>query len=103
MLQQDQPDDYVVGTGLAHSVADLVRIAFGAANLDWQAYVKTDESLIRPAEVDHLVADSYKAKKNLGWKPKVSFADLIAMMVDHDLYRLSRGLPLYASVAFAGS
>jgi GDPmannose 4,6-dehydratase len=103
MLQQDEPDDYVVGTGVAHSVADLVRIAFGSVNLAWQEFVKVDESLFRPAEVDHLLADSSKANKKLGWKPKVSFSELIAMMVDHDIYRLSKGLPLYASVALAGS
>lgn len=103
MLQQDEPDDYVVGTGVAHSVADLVRIAFDSAKLEWQDFVKTDESLIRPAEVDHLLADTSKAKARLGWKPKVSFPELVAMMVDHDVYRLGKGLPLYASVALAGS
>ena len=103
MLQQDEPDDYVVGTGVAHSVSDLVRIAFGSANLEWQEFVKTDESLIRPAEVDHLLADTSKASTKLAWKPKVSFSELIAMMVDHDVYRLGKGLPLYASVALAGS
>ena len=103
MLQQNEPDDYVIGTGVAHSVADLVRVAFHAANLDWQEFVRVDESLLRPAEVDHLLADSSKARNKLGWKPKVSFDELIAMMVDHDIYRLSKGLPLYASVALAGS
>jgi GDPmannose 4,6-dehydratase len=103
MLQLDEPDDYVVGTGVAHSVSDLVRIAFGSTNLNWQEFVKTDESLIRPAEVDHLLADTSKASARLGWKPKVSFPELIAMMVDHDVYRLGKGLPLYASVALAGS
>jgi GDPmannose 4,6-dehydratase len=103
MLQQDEADDYVIGTGVAHSVADLVRIAFDSAKLDWQDFVKTDESLLRPAEVDHLLADSGKASAKLGWKPKVSFSELIAMMIDHDIYRLGKGLPLYASVALAGS
>ena len=103
MLQQDMPDDYVIGTGVAHSVADLAKIAFAAASLDWKEFVRVDESLIRPAEVDHLVADSSKAKTRLGWTPKVSFSELIAMMVDHDIYRLSKGLPLYASVALADS
>lgn len=103
MLQQDEPDDYVVGTGVTHSVADLVKIAFNAANLDWREFVKTDESLIRPAEVDHLLADSSKAKRKLGWSPRGSFAELIVMMVDHDIYRMTKGLPLYASVALAGS
>jgi GDPmannose 4,6-dehydratase len=103
MLQQNKPDDYVVGTGVAHSVADLVRIAFQSADLSWQDFVRVDESLFRPAEVDHLLADSTKASRKLGWTPKVSFAELIAMMVDQDLYRLKKGLPLYASVALAGS
>jgi GDPmannose 4,6-dehydratase len=103
MLQQNEPDDYVVGTGVAHSVADLVRIAFQSADLSWQDFVRVDESLFRPAEVDHLLADSTKASRKLGWTPKVSFAELIAMMVDQDLYRLKKGLPLYASVALAGS
>lgn len=103
MLQQKDPEDYVVGTGVAHSVAELVRIAFRAANLDWREFVRTDESLIRPAEVDHLLADASKAQTALGWKPKVSFSELIGMMVDHDVYRLSKGLPLYSSVALAGS
>lgn len=103
MLQQEEPDDYVVGTGVAHSVADLVRIAFDSAKLDWQDFVKTDQSLLRPAEVDHLLADSSKASNKLGWRPKVSFSELIAMMVDHDIYRLDKNLPLYASVALAGS
>ena len=101
MLQQDEPDDYVVGTGVVHSVADLVRIAFSSVKLDWREFVKSDKSLFRPAEVDHLLADSSKAATKLGWKPKVSFTELIAMMVDHDLYRLGKGLPLYASVARA--
>jgi GDPmannose 4,6-dehydratase len=99
MLQQDEPDDYVVGTGVAHSVTDLVRIAFSSVKLDWRDFVKTDESLFRSAEVDHLLANSSKAAAKLGWKPKVSFPELIAMMVDHDIYRLGKGLPLYASVA----
>jgi GDPmannose 4,6-dehydratase len=103
MLQQNEPDDYVVGTGVAHSVADLVKIAFDAANLPWQEFVRTDEALMRPAEVDHLLANASKARRKLGWEPKVSFGELIAMMVDHDIYRLSKGLPLYASVALAGS
>jgi GDPmannose 4,6-dehydratase len=103
MLQESEPDDYVVGTGVAHSVADLVRLAFDAANLPWQEFVRIDEALMRPAEVDHLLADPSKASRKLGWKPKLSFSELIAMMVDHDIYRLSKGLPLYASVALAGS
>lgn len=103
MLQQDEPDDYVIGSGVAHSVADLLKIAFGSVKLNWQEFVRIDESLIRPAEVDRLLADSSKAKNKLNWQPKVSFAELISMMVDHDIYRLSKGLPLHGWVALAGS
>lgn len=77
MLQQDEADDYVIGTGIAHSVADLVRTAFSSAKLDWQDFVKTNASLFRPAEVDRLLADSSKATAELGWKPTVSFTELI--------------------------
>ena len=103
MLQQDAPDDYVIATGVAHSVADLVRNAFQCVNLDWQEFVRVDNSLLRPAEVDHLVGDSSKALKQFGWRPKISFPELIAMMVDHDIHRLRKGLPLYATVALASS
>lgn len=85
MLQQEQPDDFVVGTGECHTVRDFVEVAFDHAKLDWRKYVKIDTSLIRPAEVDHLVADSSKARKILKWKPKVSFEKLVTMMVDADL------------------
>ena len=88
MLQQDKPDDYVVGTGEAHSVRELCEAAFGHVGLDWKKFVKVDQSLFRPAEVDHLIADASKARKMLGWKPKVSFKQLITMMVDSDLERL---------------
>ncbi|HTD23671.1 MAG TPA: GDP-mannose 4,6-dehydratase [Terriglobales bacterium] len=98
MLQQEQPDDYVIGTGVSHSVAELLEIAFKSVGLEWREFVRIDESLLRPAEVDHLLADTTKATQKLGWKPKVSFAELIAMMVDHDVYRIQRGMPLYASV-----
>jgi len=88
MLQQDEPDDYVVGTGVTHSVQDLVEVAFGHAGLDWQEYVKEDPRFRRPAEVEHLEADPAKAKRVLGWEPKVSFEQLITMMVDADIERL---------------
>lgn len=99
MLQQDKPDDYVVGTGVAHSVADFVRTAFESVGLDWQEFVKVDPALFRPAEVDHLRADPSKAKKQLGWQPRVSFAELVDMMVDHDVYRMKNGMSAYAAVA----
>jgi GDPmannose 4,6-dehydratase len=87
MLQQDKPDDYVVATGMKHSVRELVELAFGRAGLDWRQYVETDPKLHRPAEVNTLRGDASKAQRVLGWQPKVSFADLINMMVDADLER----------------
>ena len=89
MLQQDVPDDYVVATGVSHSVQQLVETAFGHAGLDWKKHVRTDPTLIRPAEVDHLIGDPAKAKAKLGWEPSVGFARLIAMMVDADVERHS--------------
>jgi GDPmannose 4,6-dehydratase len=88
MLQQPEPQDYVVGTGQTHSVRELVEAAFGHAGLDWKRYVKTDPKFVRPAEVDLLQADPSKARRELGWTPKVSFAELVGMMVDADLVRL---------------
>ncbi|MEK7367021.1 MAG: GDP-mannose 4,6-dehydratase, partial [candidate division NC10 bacterium] len=87
MLQQDAPDDYVVGTGETHSVGELAEAAFARAGLDWRQYVVVDRALIRPAEVDFLVADATKARTKLGWVPTVSFEGLVAMMVDADLKR----------------
>ena len=89
MLQQDHPDDYVVASGVAHSVRDLVDAAFGHVGLDWQAYVRTDSKLLRPAEVDHLIGDATKARAELGWRPSVDFKGLVEMMVDADLARLT--------------
>jgi GDPmannose 4,6-dehydratase len=89
MLQQEHPDDYVIATGISHSVRDLIEIAFGHAGLDWERHVKVDPALLRPAEVDHLLGDASKAKAQLGWTPQVDFKQLIEMMVDADLERLS--------------
>jgi GDPmannose 4,6-dehydratase len=89
MLQQPEPDDYVIATGIAHSVQDLVEIAFARVGLDWTKYVKLDPKLIRPAEVDHLIGDSSKARTKLNWKPAVDFKALVEMMVDADIERLS--------------
>jgi GDPmannose 4,6-dehydratase len=89
MLQQDTPGDYVISTGVSHSVRDLVQMAFAHVGLDWQEYVKTDPRFLRPAEVDHLIGDSSKARAGLGWEPLVDFKRLVAMMVDADLARLS--------------
>jgi len=91
MLQQPEPDDYVVATGESHTVAELAEIAFQRVGLDWKAYVREDPSLKRPAEVDLLVGDASKAQAKLGWKPRVSFQELIGMMVDADVARLRRG------------
>ena len=89
MLQQDKPDDFVIATGISHSVRDLVEIAFRHAGLDWNKYVKLDPALIRPAEVEHLIGDSSKARQQLGWAPTVDFAGLVKMMVDADLQRVA--------------
>jgi GDPmannose 4,6-dehydratase len=90
MLQQDQPDDYVVATGVAHSVRDCLEIAFDHAGLTIDDHVVIDESLKRPAEVEHLIGDASKARRMLGWEPEVDFEQLIRMMVDADLALLGR-------------
>ncbi len=92
MLQQDAPGDYVVATGETHSVQELVQIAFDRVGLDWQRYVVTDPRFIRPAEVDLLIGDPAKAESILGWKPRVTFRQLVEMMVDADLERIQHYL-----------
>ena len=89
MLQQDTPRDYVIATGVSHSVRQLVEIAFTHAGLDWEKHVRVDPALLRPAEVEHLLGDATKARRELSWKPEVNFNQLIEMMVDADLERLS--------------
>ena len=89
MLQQDQADDYVVATGISHSVQDLVEIAFTHVGLDWRTYVRKDPRFLRPAEVDHLIGDAGKTRRQLGWSPSVDFRGLVTMMVDADVARLS--------------
>jgi GDPmannose 4,6-dehydratase len=89
MLQQERADDYVIATGVSHSVRDLVEVAFGHLGLDWSKHVSLDPKLLRPAEVDHLIGDSSKARTALGWTPEVDFTRLVRMMVDADLRRLS--------------
>jgi GDPmannose 4,6-dehydratase len=89
MLQQDKPDDYVIATGISHSVRELIEIAFGHVRLDWQKYVRVDPALLRPAEVDHLLGNPAKARAELGWTPSMDFKQLIEMMVDADLERRS--------------
>ncbi len=90
MLQQDRPDDFVIATGEAHSVRELIEIAFARAGLEWQKYVFQDPALLRPAEVDHLLGDAGKARAQLGWSPSVGFNQLVEMMVDEDIDRLGR-------------
>jgi GDPmannose 4,6-dehydratase len=95
MLQPDEPDDYVVATGEPHSVREFYENAFSHAGLDAERCVKTDPEFMRPAEVDHLVGDASKAKRELGWEPRHSFRELVEMMVDADLQRLaSAGVPI---------
>ena len=91
MLQQPTPQDYVIGTGEGHSVRELVELAFSHVGLDWREHVVTDPKYYRPAEVDVLLADPGKARRELGWSPKVAFPELVAMMVDADLERLRPG------------
>jgi GDPmannose 4,6-dehydratase len=90
MLQQGQPDDYVVATGQQHSVRELVELAFQHVGLDWRRHVEIDPGLMRPAEVNRLCGDATKARQVLGWKPHVTFAGLVEMMVDADLQRVTR-------------
>ena len=89
MMQRERAEDYVIATGVSHSVRDLVELAFGHVGLDWRKHVTLDPKLIRPAEVEHLVGDSSKARAQLGWEPTVDFAGLVKMMVDADLDRLT--------------
>ncbi len=90
MLQQPEPDDYVVATGETHSVEDLVETAFTYVGLDWREFVVMDPAFVRPAEVDLLIGDASKARAKLGWRPKTSFQQLVELMVDADLARLAR-------------
>jgi GDPmannose 4,6-dehydratase len=90
MLQQDRPDDFVIGTGEAHSVREFVELAFAEVGLDWQQFVEVDPRYFRPAEVDHLCADASKARKALGWEARVQFKELVRMMVASDVEDLDR-------------
>jgi len=92
MLQQDEPEDYVVATGEAHSVKEFLSEAFGYAGLEWEKYVKIDERYFRPTEVDYLLGDSSKARKKLNWKPKTTFKQLVHMMVDAELSNVEKEL-----------
>jgi GDPmannose 4,6-dehydratase len=84
MLQQDTPDDYVIATGESHTVREVLDVAFGALDLPWQSYVELDPRYLRPTEVDHLHGDATRAREKLGWKPTVTFNELITMMVRAD-------------------
>ncbi|MEX2113231.1 MAG: GDP-mannose 4,6-dehydratase [Pirellulales bacterium] len=92
MIKQDEPDDYVIATGVKHSVRDLVRVAFAHVGLDWEKHVEVDPALFRPADVNTLCGDASKARAKLGWTPKVNFEQLVAMMVDADMARVSHSL-----------
>ena len=93
MLQQEQPDDYVIATGETHSVKEFLNLAFGYVNLDWQDYVEFDDRYLRPAEVELLIGDSTKAQQKLGWKPSVTFEELVGLMVEADLKALGQTSP----------
>jgi GDPmannose 4,6-dehydratase len=99
MVQQTRADDFVIATGKSHSVRELVETAFTHVGLDWQKFVRTDPKLLRPAEVEHLIGDSSKAERELGWKPQVDFRGLITMMVDADLERHGAGPRVAARVS----
>ena len=94
MLQQDEPEDFVLATGEAHSIREFGEAAFAHVGLDFEQYVKTDPEFLRPAEVDHLVGDSSKARDKLGWERRVSFQELVELMVDADVERLSSEAPV---------
>jgi GDPmannose 4,6-dehydratase len=94
MLQQDAPDDYVVATGEAHSVREFVELAFGQVGLSWKDHVEIDPKYFRPTEVDYLLGDARKAREALGWKPRVTFRELVSMMVDHDVEMAQQELTL---------
>jgi GDPmannose 4,6-dehydratase len=91
MLQQDQPDDFVIGTGEAHTVREFLDEAFGYVNLNWEEFVRIDPRYFRPTEVDYLLADGSRAREILGWEPRVRFRELVRIMVDADLELV--GLP----------
>jgi GDPmannose 4,6-dehydratase len=85
MLQQDEPDDYVIATGEMHTVRELCEVAFGLVGLDWERHVRVDQRYFRPSEVEELCGDASRAHANLGWEPKVRFHELVRLMLEHDL------------------
>jgi GDPmannose 4,6-dehydratase len=92
MLQQSEPKDYVIATGVRHSVRELVELAFAHAGLNWKDHVEVDKKLLRPAEVHTLCGDASRAQTEIGWKPRIDFAQLVRMMVDADLARVAYSL-----------
>jgi GDPmannose 4,6-dehydratase len=90
IMQQEEPDDYIIATGVSHSVKEFAEVAFAHVDLNWEDYVVVDPSLFRPAETDYLLGDPTKAKRKLGWEPEVSFEELVAMMVDADIELLKK-------------
>ena len=88
MLQQDKPDDFVIATGQKHTVREFARLAFQRVNLDWEKHVVVDPQFYRPADVNTLCGDPAKARQHLGWQPKVSFEQLVHLMVDEDMARV---------------
>ena len=93
MLQQSEPDDYVIATGVTHSVREFLELAFGYVNLDWQDYVEFDERYLRPSEVELLIGDPTKSRQKLGWSPSVTFKQLVALMVEADLQAIGHTSP----------
>jgi GDPmannose 4,6-dehydratase len=93
MLQQDEPEDFVIATGEAHSVRELIEVAFAHAGLDLENHVRIDPRFLRPAEVEHLVGDASNAREKLGWEPRTSFEEMVHLMVDADLELLASGVP----------
>ena len=93
MLQQPEPDDYVIATGETNTVQRLVEVAFDQAGVPWEDHVRIDERFLRPAEVEHLIGDPTKARDKLGWVPKTTFEEMVKLMVDSDLELLARGVP----------
>jgi GDPmannose 4,6-dehydratase len=102
IMQQPEPEDFVLATGKTHSIRELLEVAFGVAGLNWQEYVEVDPKFIRPAEVDFLCGDATKARERLGWQPRVSFEELIKMMVEADLEALQKGGNSVATTASDG-
>lgn len=99
MLQADEPDDYVIGTGEAHTVREFCQKAFGLVGLDWEPFIKIDPAYFRPTEVEHLQADSTKAQTKLGWKPEIRFDELVSLMLEHDLKEVGLDLPTAIGMA----